>query len=82
MEKEQWIYKAGTSCTYCKDGLPARWNEILEKDSSLSDRAISRILSAEWEEETGKPFDSEKIRKIYNYLCGEFSPKRPYPKAP
>lgn len=44
-EAEQWIYKAGNDCAYCKDGLCARMNQLMEEGKSI--RAASRIMEKE-----------------------------------
>jgi len=63
--KEQWTYKVGSHCTYCKSGLPARVNELMEEGHST--RAASRIM----EEECQGQWKATTIRNLFIKLVGK-----------
>ena len=58
-EPIQWIYQAGTGCSYCKDGLCERMNQLMEGGHSI--RQASRVMSKECEDR----YKSGTIRKLF-----------------
>lgn len=46
-EPVEWVYQAGTGCSYCKDGLCQRMNQLME--DGYSQRKAAKVMEQEAE---------------------------------
>ena len=75
-EPINWVFQAGESCAYCKEGLCQRMNQLME--DGYSQRKASVVMS----EESGGKWTPEVVRLIFNraMVSNDTTPKNPKAK--
>ena len=73
-EPISWVFQAGESCAYCKEGLCQRMNQLME--DGYSQRKASKVMEAESEGQ----WSAEQIRRIFKYWMS--GTNCPTPKKP
>ena len=74
-EPISWVFQAGESCAYCKEGLCQRMNQLME--DGYSQRKAAVIM----EEESGGKWTANNIRQMFKNLMGKTLPTPKKPKV-